>query len=110
MLSLQANIPGTLPGQNVSVLVMGDVQLENAVPTVSQLTVTTTANARVRKTPFSSTDVNVLTAIPSGTALQALAQDESGGWLRVDISAYDAFGETQGWVPTQVLSGIAQAS
>jgi len=110
LLSLQANLPGTLPGQNVSVLLLGDVQIENAVPAVSQITVTTTANARIRKTPFSSTDVNVLTAISSGTALQALAQDESGTWLRVDISGYDAFGETQGWVSTQVLSGTAQAS
>lgn len=110
LLSLQANIPGTLPGQSVHVLAIGDVQLANAVPAVSQVTVTTTANARVRKTPYSGTDVNVLAAIPNGTALQALAQDETGGWLRVDITGYDAYGETQGWVSTQVLSGTGPAS
>ena len=33
---LQANIPDTLPGQSVSFLVFGDVQLENKVtPTLS---------------------------------------------------------------------------
>jgi hypothetical protein len=45
MMKLQANLPDTLPGENVTFLMFGDVQIKNAVPSSDGTTSGTTPNA-----------------------------------------------------------------
>jgi hypothetical protein len=86
-LNVQANVPTALEGQGVRLLMLGDVQVENAVAPENALevsepiTVTVLVGANLRASP--STNGQVLASVPAGTELQAdgLSNDEE--WLRV---------------------------
>ncbi|NWF70061.1 MAG: SH3 domain-containing protein [Chloroflexi bacterium] len=103
LLRLQANFPDTVPGQNITLLAFGDVTLENAVPRAPEISVTATANARVRSAPTSEAGDNVLVVIPSGTSFSATGRTEAGDWLRVRVPEVLGAGLI-GWVSTSVLS------
>jgi hypothetical protein len=88
VMKLQANIPNTLPGQAVTFILMGETQVQDAVPPESQMlpsaaviTVQPSARSNVRSKP--SLRANVLVAVEAGVDLQADAVDETGNWLRV---------------------------
>ena len=58
MLRVQANLPDTAPGQNVTMLLFGDVQLENAVTNPTTTLDATAANAiSVRQKPVNGSAV-----------------------------------------------------
>jgi len=104
VLSVQANIPNTLPGQAVKFILMGDAQVTNAVPPEEaiqtggepvNLTVTVAANIRSRPT----TNSNVAGSVQSGATLPADAISPDGEWLRV------VFNETNvGWINRQLVN------
>lgn len=102
LLSLQANLPDTLPGQNTVFMLLGDTEVENAVSPEDifqggeVVEVTTRAAAGLFYRP-DATD-NVIGAIPVNTTLPADAITPDGAWLRV------LFGEIPGWVTRQVLT------
>lgn len=87
LLNVQANVPAALENQGVRFLLLGDVEVENAVAPenameVSEpITVTTLVGANLRS--GASTETQVITSVPAGTELQAdgLSRDEQ--WLRV---------------------------
>jgi hypothetical protein len=87
VMNVQANVPTALDGQGVRFLMLGDVQVENAVAPENALqvsepiTVTVLVGANLRSGP--STNAQVLASAPAGTELQAdgLSRDEQ--WLRV---------------------------
>jgi hypothetical protein len=101
LLSLQANLPDTLPGQNTVFMLLGDTEVENAVLPEDTfaggavVNVTTRAAAGLFYRP-DATD-SVIGAIPADTVLAADAISPDGEWLRI------AFGEKPGWVTRQVL-------
>jgi hypothetical protein len=111
VMSVQANVPNTLPGQAVAFILLGDVSLENAVapedavePAEQPLTLTTLVDANVRGRP--STRSNILGGVPTGTTLQADAlsadkqwfrivfQEKSVGWIFRDLVNMDGDPET----------------
>src|SRR5689334_11839380 len=57
LMRLQANIPDTLPGQSVSFLVFGDVQLENKVASPASPLITLTSNTVLLGDPQDSTSI-----------------------------------------------------
>lgn len=81
VLNVQANVPDTLPGQAVTILLMGDSEIENAVENVAPVSVAVNAQGNVFSSP--NVNANILTSIAAGTAVQANGVSEDGMWLRV---------------------------
>lgn len=89
VMNVQANVPDTLPGQAVTFLLMGDVEVENAVAesisTASgPATAITQQDADLRAEP--NADSALIGPIAAGTVLQIDARREDGEWLRVTSS------------------------
>jgi hypothetical protein len=104
VMSLQANIPNTIPGQNVKFILFGDVSLENAVepedtftPMEVPITVTTHAAANIRSQPSINPN-NVKSSVPDGVQLAADAISGDGQWLRVTLED-----NTLGWVNVETV-------
>lgn len=84
LLSLQANLPDTLPGQNVTVLLFGDVELENAgTPPPVTLNVSAGSNINVRSGP--GTNNSVLRGLSSGATVTAEGRNNAGDWVRIQL-------------------------
>jgi len=105
-MSLQADIPNTLPGQAVTFVLMGDVEVENAVEPDDELAVAdpievevAVTSANIRAIP--SLNSNVIGGALNGILLQADGRDNSGDWVRVVIPDEVA----TGWIATAVLVG-----
>ncbi len=101
VMNVQANLPDILPGQGITMLLMGDVELENAAPstpaeTVEPLTITNVDWLNLRTRP--SQRANVLISIPPRTTLLTDGTDETGDWLRV------VYENRLGWVNRQFIS------
>jgi hypothetical protein len=103
VLSVQANVPNTLPGQSVRFVLLGDVNVENAVSpddafqpaqTPAQLTVKVPANVRTSASP----NANILGSIAAGTTLAADAISPDGNWLRVAFQ-----NAAPGWINKSVV-------
>lgn len=108
VMNVQANVPGSLPGQAVIFMLLGDVQVENAVdPTVAftpaepvNVTVLTTANARSGP----STNNNVIASVPQGTQLQADGLNRDKTWARVLVNGAPA------WISRDLLRPEVQGT
>lgn len=101
LLNLQANLPDTLPGQNVVFMLLGDTEVENAVHPDDAFTggaaVNVTTQAATGLFYLPGTDQPVVRAIPANEVLPADAISEDGQWVRVVYSS------RFGWVSRQVL-------
>ncbi len=99
LMKLQADLPDSLPGQNVTFLLFGDVEIENAVtssaPTVE---VTTTASINIRTLP--STTGAIAGSLASGETTLANGRNAASDWLRIRIPETDSFG----WVNASLVS------
>jgi len=98
LMQMQANLPDTLPGQNVTFLIFGDVSLENATDTGELLETMTSTRGRIRSTPNGDDNQNVIGAIDPNTVVVAYGRDESGDWVRIRHAMGGA------WVATEILS------
>jgi hypothetical protein len=95
VMNVQANLPDMLPGQSVTMLLLGDVEIESATPTtpaaqIEPVSLTSLDWLNMRTNP--SPRANVLTSIPPSTALLTDGTDRTGEWLRI------AFENRLGWV------------
>jgi hypothetical protein len=97
LMQMQANLPDTLPGQNVTFLIFGDVSLENATDTGELLETAVTTRGRIRSAPNGDDAQNVLGAIDPNTVVVAYGRDDSGAWARIR----HGFGGA--WVATEIL-------
>lgn len=114
MMRLQANLPGTLPGQAITFLLMGDVEVENAVAPgdaradVDPLPVTTTTGVNLRTGP--GTTYSLLGSVANGAALLAIGRDSAGEWVQI-ATAEDSPADlleriplgTRAWLSTQLV-------
>lgn len=101
VMNVQANLPDTLPGQAVSFILYGDVELENAASTDPTLDsapcpATVIVAANVRSGP--STNYNVVTAINARDTLEAKGRNEDGAWLFVDADGMP------GWISADLVA------
>jgi hypothetical protein len=99
LMRLQANLPYTMPGQNVTMLLFGDVTIENAVvadPAVF-LDVTVSGSMNVRSGP--STGYAVAVALGAGDTTVADGRNEAGDWLRIQL-----VDDQIGWVYAPLLT------
>ena len=93
VLSAQANLQGTLPGQNVTFVLIGDAEVENEVAPASGrplVTLITQSETQLRSGPGLNT--NFVGTIPGGTVIDAFGVSQDGGWLRVQYQ------QTSGWI------------
>jgi hypothetical protein len=104
MLSLQADLPDTIPGQNVTVLLFGGTSIENAgAPQPPTINVSADTTINVRSGPGTSN--RVVSEMNSGDTLTADGQNEAGDWLRVVLPD----GAT-GWVSASLVQVEGDAS
>jgi hypothetical protein len=104
VMSIQANISNTLPGQAVTFVLMGDTEVENAVAPDEafqpasgiEVTITSPDGANIRSGP--GLNFNVVGGARPDTTLQADGQSEDGEWLRV------VYRERVAWVAKLVLA------
>ncbi len=98
VMSVQANIPNSLPGQAISFILLGDVSIENAVPAdqavapaATPIAVTTINQSNIRTLP--TTNSNVVGSVDGGSALNADAINPTKDWVRVVFND-----KTPGWI------------
>ncbi len=103
VMSVQANIPDTLPGQAVSFILLGDVSVNNAVPADQAVTpaanpigLTTINQSNIRTLP--TTNSNVVGSVESGSTLNADAINPTKDWLRVVFND-----KTPGWINRSLI-------
>ncbi|MGJ3240783.1 MAG: SH3 domain-containing protein [Anaerolineae bacterium] len=104
LMRLQANLPETLPGQNVTVLLFGDTTLRNAansvaaqVPPEQQQRISADTTVNVRALP--TTNGRVLGSLQPNAEITATGRTADNQWLRV---IYD---DQTGWIASFLLTG-----
>ncbi len=97
MLALQADIPDTLPGQNVIFIVFGDTRMDNRsvpadAPTAAAgetLGAQTIAIADLRDQP--SITANLVGTLPQGETIILTGRTDVGDWLQLDYQGMPAW-------------------
>ncbi len=100
LLKVQADIPNSLPNANVSVLVFGDVQLENAIPdpVYAIVRVKGPSNANIRRQP--SNRAFVIDSLAPTTEVTAKGRSKDGAWLYIALPD----NEGNGWVRRSLMT------
>ena len=96
LMQLQANLPDTLPGQNVTFLLFGDVTIENAVEESAHIPATAPTGINVRD--HASMNAAVLGTVPEGEQVDITGKHinkEGEMWLRI---TFDTHRTRTGWV------------
>ncbi|MBZ0284789.1 MAG: SH3 domain-containing protein [Anaerolineae bacterium] len=102
LMNVHANVPLAISEQGLKYVLLGDVEVENAVDAVNAftpgaaLTVTPLVAANLRTAP--STDAQVIVSAAVGTELSADGLSADGGWLRV------LFENQVAWVSRQIVA------
>lgn len=96
LMKIQANLPDTLPGQNVTFVLFGDVEIANAVvPTNTEaVTLPATVSSMTPIIESFTETTNVPQMLSQGQTLTADGLDSSGQYLHVILED-----GTAGWVP-----------
>ncbi|MBN1966254.1 MAG: SH3 domain-containing protein, partial [Anaerolineae bacterium] len=98
LMRLQTNLPEMLPGQAVTMIVFGDVQMTNTGGMSSALAaITATTGANVRQRP--STGSAVLMSLRRGESVMADGRLADDSWLRVRLPEGGV-----GWVSAELVS------
>ena len=93
LMQLQANLPDTLPGQNVTFLLFGDVEIENAVEPSAPLTTleaSSTGAINVRSAP--STEASIAGSLANGETVMVNGRNADSTWIRIVIPESDSLG------------------
>jgi uncharacterized protein YgiM (DUF1202 family) len=100
LMRLKASLPDTPARQNITLLLFGDVQVENAMTQArrADVTVEATRNVNVRQTP--SLDAPVIDALAPGQTVTATGRLADGSWVRVALPDKGA----TGWVHRSLLA------
>lgn len=105
LMRLQANLPETLPGQNVTFLLFGDVEIRNAVETATPVTleVASTGDINVRSGP--STNDERISQLANGQTVVADGRNPDSTWLRIQLPD-----GTPGWVSAELVTTTGDVS
>ncbi|MBZ0295282.1 MAG: SH3 domain-containing protein [Anaerolineae bacterium] len=107
-LNVQANVPGSLPGQAVVFMLMGDVEIENAVEPAEAYTpadpidVTVLAAANMRSGP--GTNWNIVGSVPRGEVVPVDGLNAGQDWVRV------LYNDILGWMSRDLVQPEVQGS
>jgi len=107
LIKLQANLPDTLPEQNVTFLLLGNVEIQNAVVSsdaAATIVLTAASNANIRSA--SSTSATVIGSLVQGDTITANGRNADGSWLRIQIPDSDMLG----WVFANLVTAEGDVS
>ena len=104
LMRAQANIPDTVPGQNVTFILFGDTEIRNAAQSVAEqeptiLTAFTNVAANVRVSP--GTGSPILTSLPINTQVTVNGRNPANDWLRILLPDNS---EQEGWISRSLLN------
>jgi LysM repeat protein len=97
LMRLQANLPDTLPGQTVTMIVLGGTQVENAIaanPNETVIEFTAQNDSVLRASP--AADGQIVGVLVADDAATVLGRSPDGLWLRVELADVD---QRLGWIP-----------
>ena len=104
VMNLQANLPEVLPGQVVTLLVIGDAEVRNDAPrpvrNVPAIAVSTAASLYAQP----DSNASILSALDAGALLSPVGISADGAWLRVGYA--DLFG----WVSRDSTGTVIEGS
>jgi uncharacterized protein YraI len=100
LLRLRADMPDSVIN-DVMLVLTGNVSIENAAYQTI-LPVTANANTRLRSSPSTETDFNIIMGISAGTVMQAFGRLENGEWLKVQ------FNGLEGWIAALNVDGDSE--
>ncbi|MEM6526970.1 MAG: SH3 domain-containing protein [Chloroflexota bacterium] len=108
VMNTQANLPGTLPGQGVVMLVMGDTEVTNEVPANDAFLPAPPLDLRVnvdgaRLRSGAGLNFTVAGVAQVGETVQADAKNEAGDWVRVVYNE-----DVAGWMFADLLDVTAE--
>lgn len=110
VMNVQANVPGSLPGQAVTFLLLGDSEIENAVPassdTVQTVTVILQAAADLRS--GAQTESAVIGNLAAGTVVDANAISHDGMAIRLKTENGNAWVNRDAVNPNPTLDKLPQ--
>lgn len=105
IMNIQADLPNTLPGQAVTIILLGDTEIQNQVTPeqafipADPITVTTIASAsNIRANP--TTTSLALGSVPAGTEFATDARSADGEWLRV------IFDDRPAWLNINLINSV----
>ena len=106
LMRVQANLPDSTPGQNVTFMLFGDTEIRNVATSVAEQNLVTldaqissSGNANVRVGPNST--MTVRTAIANGTNVVANGISPDNQWIRIVIPNSES--SQFGWISKQLL-------
>src|SRR5258708_18321 len=106
VVKVQAIRPDPAVGQNVTILLFGDVDLQNAVKSPGPtLGVTTTAKTPLYQKP--SKTASFVGRLAANATAQADGRLKDGSWLRVQTSSTTPNITLTGWIPASMVSSLA---
>ncbi len=101
LFKIQANVPDSLPGQNVTFVMFGDTEVQNVVPydpNTPKLDITLQTDMVLLGRP--ADDAEIVGALAAGQSGQATGRSADSAWARVEIGG---MGARAGWVPASAL-------
>jgi hypothetical protein len=98
LMKLQANLPDTLPGQNVTFLLFGDVSMTDASQKIVERRLVTTGGVNVRLLP--TTKAGVIQSLKQFQGVTATGRLADQSWIRVRLE-----NGAVGWVTGEFLTG-----
>lgn len=97
LMQIQANLPDTLPGQNVIFLLFGNVQIDNEGEAPLDMTMTASQGVNVRLRPTTTAN-NIIASLKAGEVVSANGRLPDSSWLRVKVDG------VEGWVSANFLT------
>lgn len=100
LLSLQADLPDTLPGQNVTIVIFGDTQLSNQVIPADQLvsTLPATSTGAINVRGGAGTNFGIVRTLTNGESVALIGRNAAGDWVQIEAD------EGEAWVFASLLN------
>jgi hypothetical protein len=103
LMQLQANLPDTLPGQNVTFLLFGDVTIEEEIGEQARLDASVNTAANLRLAPSATSPVVGSVAADAPVTATGKTVNQLGEtWIRV---RYEDYRTATGWILAELVDG-----
>jgi PKD repeat protein len=107
LMQIQANLPGSLPGQNVTFLMFGDTVIQNDNQALIEVAGTAQEAAVIRLVPADNAIQVGALSVSEAVITTGLYTDSAGAtWLRIRFEGTD---NRTGWVPVQTVNAALDA-
>ena len=103
LMQLQANLPDTLPGQNVTFLLFGDVTIEEEIGEQARLDASVNTAANLRLAPSATSPIVGSVAVDAPVTATGKTVNQLGQtWIRV---RHEDYRTATGWILAELVNG-----